>query len=176
MPRRTRRSSASPKPPAIGSRTSTRSSMRNRRWSSTSRCGSLFSPLYHILKEQSSLPEEGLWMIRYHSFYPCAALPTPSSSPHRAPVQVAPRRSIYAPHRARGRARARRRTRVQSVRPLLEERRRRRRRGTATVLPGPHRQVFPRRYTLVSDRSVGGGDRTHLRCRWAAIKEPFVYT
>ncbi|KAJ7464320.1 myo-inositol oxygenase [Mycena galericulata] len=26
--------------------------------------------LYHILKEQSSLPEEGLWMIRYHSFYP----------------------------------------------------------------------------------------------------------
>ncbi|KAJ7853788.1 myo-inositol oxygenase [Mycena olivaceomarginata] len=26
--------------------------------------------LYHILKEQSSLPEEALWMIRYHSFYP----------------------------------------------------------------------------------------------------------
>ncbi|KAJ7093314.1 DUF706-domain-containing protein [Mycena belliarum] len=26
--------------------------------------------LYHILKEQSSLPDEGLWMIRYHSFYP----------------------------------------------------------------------------------------------------------
>ncbi|KAJ7362533.1 DUF706-domain-containing protein [Mycena albidolilacea] len=26
--------------------------------------------LYHILKEQSSLPEEGLAMIRYHSFYP----------------------------------------------------------------------------------------------------------
>ncbi|KAJ7190985.1 myo-inositol oxygenase [Mycena pura] len=26
--------------------------------------------LYHILKEQSTLPEEGLAMIRYHSFYP----------------------------------------------------------------------------------------------------------
>ncbi|KAJ7445537.1 DUF706-domain-containing protein [Mycena galericulata] len=26
--------------------------------------------LYHILKHQSSLPEEGLAMIRYHSFYP----------------------------------------------------------------------------------------------------------
>ncbi|KAJ7144198.1 myo-inositol oxygenase [Mycena epipterygia] len=26
--------------------------------------------LYHILKEQSSLPEEALAMIRYHSFYP----------------------------------------------------------------------------------------------------------
>ncbi|KAJ6453790.1 DUF706-domain-containing protein [Mycena sanguinolenta] len=26
--------------------------------------------LYHILKEQSSLPEDGLAMIRYHSFYP----------------------------------------------------------------------------------------------------------
>ncbi|KAJ7021312.1 DUF706-domain-containing protein [Mycena alexandri] len=26
--------------------------------------------LYHIMKEQSSLPEEGLAMIRYHSFYP----------------------------------------------------------------------------------------------------------
>ncbi|KII87974.1 hypothetical protein PLICRDRAFT_42527 [Plicaturopsis crispa FD-325 SS-3] len=26
--------------------------------------------LYHVLKEQSSLPEEGLAMIRYHSFYP----------------------------------------------------------------------------------------------------------
>ncbi|KAJ7442374.1 DUF706-domain-containing protein [Mycena galericulata] len=26
--------------------------------------------LYHILKNQSSLPEEGLAMIRYHSFYP----------------------------------------------------------------------------------------------------------
>ena len=26
--------------------------------------------LYHVFKEQSSLPEEGLAMIRYHSFYP----------------------------------------------------------------------------------------------------------
>ncbi|KAF8586626.1 DUF706-domain-containing protein [Ramaria rubella] len=26
--------------------------------------------LYHVCKEQSSLPEEGLAMIRYHSFYP----------------------------------------------------------------------------------------------------------
>ncbi|MCJ1303857.1 hypothetical protein MMC08_006668, partial [Hypocenomyce scalaris] len=26
--------------------------------------------LYHIVKEQSSLPEESLAMIRYHSFYP----------------------------------------------------------------------------------------------------------
>ncbi|KAF8659507.1 hypothetical protein AX14_007549 [Amanita brunnescens Koide BX004] len=26
--------------------------------------------LYHVLKNQSSLPQEGLWMIRYHSFYP----------------------------------------------------------------------------------------------------------
>jgi inositol oxygenase len=26
--------------------------------------------LYHVLKEQSSLPEDGLHMIRYHSFYP----------------------------------------------------------------------------------------------------------
>ncbi|KAJ3712708.1 inositol oxygenase [Lentinula raphanica] len=26
--------------------------------------------LYHVLKDQSSLPEEGLAMIRYHSFYP----------------------------------------------------------------------------------------------------------
>ncbi|KAK6984833.1 inositol oxygenase [Favolaschia claudopus] len=26
--------------------------------------------LYHILKEQSSLPDEALWMVRYHSFYP----------------------------------------------------------------------------------------------------------
>ncbi|TFL07843.1 myo-inositol oxygenase [Pterulicium gracile] len=26
--------------------------------------------LYHVLKNQSSLPEEGLAMIRYHSFYP----------------------------------------------------------------------------------------------------------
>ncbi|KAJ7146910.1 inositol oxygenase [Mycena epipterygia] len=26
--------------------------------------------LYHILKEQSTLPDEALWMIRYHSFYP----------------------------------------------------------------------------------------------------------
>ncbi|KAJ7728329.1 DUF706-domain-containing protein [Mycena metata] len=26
--------------------------------------------LYHVMKEQSSLPEEGLAMIRYHSFYP----------------------------------------------------------------------------------------------------------
>lgn len=26
--------------------------------------------LYHILKEQSDIPEEGLWMVRYHSFYP----------------------------------------------------------------------------------------------------------
>jgi Myo-inositol oxygenase len=26
--------------------------------------------LYHVLKGQSSLPEEGLAMIRYHSFYP----------------------------------------------------------------------------------------------------------
>ncbi|KAJ7202451.1 myo-inositol oxygenase [Mycena rebaudengoi] len=32
-------------------------------------CG-LDNYLYHILKEQSSLPEEGLAMIRYHSFYP----------------------------------------------------------------------------------------------------------
>ena len=26
--------------------------------------------LYHVLKGQSSLPEEALAMIRYHSFYP----------------------------------------------------------------------------------------------------------
>jgi inositol oxygenase len=26
--------------------------------------------LYHVLKDQCSLPEEGLAMIRYHSFYP----------------------------------------------------------------------------------------------------------
>jgi inositol oxygenase len=26
--------------------------------------------LYHVLKDQSSLPEEALAMIRYHSFYP----------------------------------------------------------------------------------------------------------
>jgi len=26
--------------------------------------------LYHVFKEQSTLPEEGLAMIRYHSFYP----------------------------------------------------------------------------------------------------------
>jgi len=26
--------------------------------------------LYHVLKNQCSLPEEGLYMIRYHSFYP----------------------------------------------------------------------------------------------------------
>ncbi|TDL25299.1 myo-inositol oxygenase [Rickenella mellea] len=26
--------------------------------------------MYHVLKDQSSLPEEGLAMIRYHSFYP----------------------------------------------------------------------------------------------------------
>jgi hypothetical protein len=26
--------------------------------------------LYHVLKNQSSLPDEGLAMIRYHSFYP----------------------------------------------------------------------------------------------------------
>nr|GAT44613.1 predicted protein [Mycena chlorophos] len=26
--------------------------------------------LYHVLKGQSSLPDEALWMIRYHSFYP----------------------------------------------------------------------------------------------------------
>ena len=26
--------------------------------------------LYHVLKDQSTLPEEGLAMIRYHSFYP----------------------------------------------------------------------------------------------------------
>ncbi|KAG8740077.1 hypothetical protein FRC10_004755 [Ceratobasidium sp. 414] len=26
--------------------------------------------LYHVMKDQSSLPEEGLAMIRYHSFYP----------------------------------------------------------------------------------------------------------
>lgn len=26
--------------------------------------------LYHVLKAQSTLPEEGLAMIRYHSFYP----------------------------------------------------------------------------------------------------------
>jgi hypothetical protein len=36
--------------------------------------GSLMQPwaqyLYHVLKGQSSLPEEGLAMIRYHSFYP----------------------------------------------------------------------------------------------------------
>ncbi|KAF7349000.1 hypothetical protein MVEN_01421100 [Mycena venus] len=43
--------------------------------------------LYHVLKEQSSLPEEGLWMIRYHSFYPYV---------------VAPRRCIHTSHRAGG--------------------------------------------------------------------------
>ena len=26
--------------------------------------------LYHVLKNQSSLPEDALHMIRYHSFYP----------------------------------------------------------------------------------------------------------
>ena len=26
--------------------------------------------LYHVLKKQSSLPEDALYMIRYHSFYP----------------------------------------------------------------------------------------------------------
>ncbi|GBE88788.1 hypothetical protein SCP_1401930 [Sparassis crispa] len=26
--------------------------------------------LYHVLRKQSSLPEEALYMIRYHSFYP----------------------------------------------------------------------------------------------------------
>ncbi|KIY62862.1 myo-inositol oxygenase [Cylindrobasidium torrendii FP15055 ss-10] len=26
--------------------------------------------LYHVFKEQSYLPQEALWMIRYHSFYP----------------------------------------------------------------------------------------------------------
>ncbi len=26
--------------------------------------------LYHVMKGQSSLPDEGLAMIRYHSFYP----------------------------------------------------------------------------------------------------------
>ena len=26
--------------------------------------------LYHVLKRQSSLPAEALYMIRYHSFYP----------------------------------------------------------------------------------------------------------
>lgn len=26
--------------------------------------------LYHVFKEQSTLPNEALWMIRYHSFYP----------------------------------------------------------------------------------------------------------
>ncbi|KAJ7839346.1 DUF706-domain-containing protein [Mycena olivaceomarginata] len=42
--------------------------------------------LYHILKEQSSLPEEGLWMIRYHSFYPW----------HRG-------KRVHPPHGPRGR-------------------------------------------------------------------------
>ena len=26
--------------------------------------------LYHIMKDQSTIPDEGLAMIRYHSFYP----------------------------------------------------------------------------------------------------------
>ena len=41
-----------------------------------------FQYLYHVFKEQSTLPEEGLAMIRYHSFYPCvASIPsTPTSS------------------------------------------------------------------------------------------------
>jgi inositol oxygenase len=26
--------------------------------------------LYHVVKDQSTLPDEGLAMIRYHSFYP----------------------------------------------------------------------------------------------------------
>jgi len=43
--------------------------------------GCLFSPplfhlqyLYNVLKNQCSLPEAGLHMIRYHSFYPCVIL------------------------------------------------------------------------------------------------------
>ena len=39
--------------------------------------------LYSVLKDQSSLPEEGLAMIRYHSFYPYVprsfSMPTPNS-------------------------------------------------------------------------------------------------
>ena len=37
--------------------------------------------LYNVLKNQCSLPEAGLHMIRYHSFYPCVSFPhthTPS--------------------------------------------------------------------------------------------------
>lgn len=30
----------------------------------------LFQYLYLVLKDQCTLPKEGLWMIRYHSFYP----------------------------------------------------------------------------------------------------------
>lgn len=30
--------------------------------------------MYNVLKNQSSLPEDGLYMIRYHSFYPYVRL------------------------------------------------------------------------------------------------------
>lgn len=49
--------------------------------------------LYHVLKEQSSLPEEGLAMIRYHSFYPyvfLCQLASPSQSLTLHQMQVAP--------------------------------------------------------------------------------------
>lgn len=38
--------------------------------------------MYTIAKEQSTLPPEGLAMIRYHSFYPCVQ---PSSVPRTSP-------------------------------------------------------------------------------------------
>ena len=53
--------------------------------------------LYHVLKKQSSLPEDALYMIRYHSFYPYVITRRARSTPLTLREQLAQRGRVRTP-------------------------------------------------------------------------------
>ena len=91
--------------------------------------------LYHVVKEY--LPDEGLAMIRYHSFY------------------AAHREGAYTHSDEPGRQRRMEWVRaVQPVRPLLQGARASRRLGLRPLLRRPDRRVLPGQACLVTARST----------------------
>lgn len=107
-----------------------------------------------MLKDQSTLPEEGLAMIRYHSFYPYVRsflLLLHFTNYSIIPIlKMAPRERLFTSHQRKGRQDASCCARVQPVRLVQQERRAVQRREAASVLRGPDRQVLPRPDRLVN--------------------------
>lgn len=62
---------------------------------------------------------------------------------------MAPRRRVHSPDKQRGRQGARCSPRLQSIRPVQQERRARQARGSQALLPSAYRDVLPARDPVV---------------------------